>query len=265
MPSAAPRRAESHDQLMHPGSLVRVQAERLPRRAERDARKKSKRRIVGSMSRPIDLKEQATRSTGASEIAAGPTASKKPKRMVKGTMSCELTAAAVAETTRPLKRKYPNVPSTQERATSIFKGVGLHSKSKLWEAHIWLVTVFFLDDQAPTCCSSRRCGSVANASFPLFATAVLAYSLETESSATETNGIPSEGPYIVSGVQSFQPWEFRSVGSRIVEVKLVLVVFPQLQRHQVVYPDSFVLSLVGAQVKLSLSLVFSHRDRVHIT
>jgi hypothetical protein len=136
-PSAAPRPAESHDQLMRPGSLVRVQAERLPRRAERDARKKSKRRIDGSMNRPIDVKEQATRSTGASEIAAGPPASKKPKRMVKGTMSCELTAAA-AETTRSLNRKYPNVPSTQERATSIFKGVGLHSKSKLWEAHIWL-------------------------------------------------------------------------------------------------------------------------------
>ncbi len=108
VPSAAPRPAASHDRLMHPGSLVRVQAERLPRRAEQDARKKSKQRIVGSMSRPIDLKEQATRSTGASEIAAGPAASKKPKRMVKGTMSCELTAAA-AETTRPLKRKYPNV------------------------------------------------------------------------------------------------------------------------------------------------------------
>jgi hypothetical protein len=59
-----------------------VQAERLPGRAERDARKKSKRRIDGSMNRPIDLKEQATRSTGASEIAAGPPASKKPKRMV---------------------------------------------------------------------------------------------------------------------------------------------------------------------------------------
>ncbi len=80
--SAAPRPAESHDQLMRPGSLVRVQAERLPRRAERDARKKSKRRIDGSMNRPIDLKEQGTRSTGASEIAAGPPASKKPKRMV---------------------------------------------------------------------------------------------------------------------------------------------------------------------------------------
>ncbi len=116
------------------------------------------------------------------------------------------------------------------------------------------VTVFFLDDQAPTCCNSRRCGSVANASFPLFATAVLAYSLETGSSATATNGIPSEGSYVVSGVQSFQPWEFRSVGSRIVEVKLV--------RHQVVYPDSFVLSLVGAQVKLSLSLVFPHRVQI---
>ncbi len=86
--SAAPRRAESHDRLMHPGSLVRVQAERLPRRAEQDARKKSKQRIDGIVSRPIDLKEQATRSTGASEIAAGPPASKKPKRMVKGTMSC---------------------------------------------------------------------------------------------------------------------------------------------------------------------------------
>jgi hypothetical protein len=96
VPSAAPRPAESHDQLMRPGS------------------------------------------TGASEIAAGPPASKKPKRMVKGTVSCELTAAAAAETTRPLKRKYPNVPSTRERATSIYKGVGLHSKSKLWEAHIWL-------------------------------------------------------------------------------------------------------------------------------
>jgi hypothetical protein len=140
-PSAAPRPAESHDQLMRPGSLVGVQAERLPRRAERDARKKSKRRIDGSMNRPIDLKEQPTGSTGASEIAAGPPASKKPKRMVKGTMSCELTAAAAAaaaETTRPQKRKYPNVPSTHERATSIFKGVGLHSKSKLWKAHIWL-------------------------------------------------------------------------------------------------------------------------------
>ncbi|CAK9859198.1 unnamed protein product [Sphagnum jensenii] len=137
-PSAAPRPAESHDQLMRPGSLVGVQTERLPHRAERDAHKKSKRRIDGSMNRPIDLKEQATRSTGASEIAAGPPASKKPKRMVKGTTSCELTAAAAAETTRPKKRKYPNVPSTQERATSIFKGVGLHSKSKLWEAHIWL-------------------------------------------------------------------------------------------------------------------------------
>ncbi len=58
------------------------------------------------MSRPIDLKEQATRSTGAYEIAVGPPASKKPKRMVKGTMSCDLTAAA-AETTCPVKRKYP--------------------------------------------------------------------------------------------------------------------------------------------------------------
>jgi hypothetical protein len=29
LPSAAPRPAESHDRLMHPGSLVRVQAERL--------------------------------------------------------------------------------------------------------------------------------------------------------------------------------------------------------------------------------------------
>jgi hypothetical protein len=58
-PSAAPRPAESHDQLMRPGSLVRVQAERLPRRAERDARKKSKRRIDGSMDRPIDVKELA--------------------------------------------------------------------------------------------------------------------------------------------------------------------------------------------------------------
>jgi hypothetical protein len=33
-------------------------------------------------------------------------------------------------------------------------------------------------------------------------------------------------------------------------------------RHQVVYPDSFVLSLVGAQVKLSLSLVFPHRVQI---
>ncbi len=92
LPYAAPRPSESHDRLMYPGSLVRVQAEWLPRRAEQDARKKSKQRIDGSVSRPIHLNEQATRGTGASEIAAGPPASKKPKTMVKGAMSCSSSA-----------------------------------------------------------------------------------------------------------------------------------------------------------------------------